>query len=102
MIAPGAYGKPRPAVVVQAEVLTGMEVNSVLVCLVSSHVVGATKFRLTVEPNTRNNLRQTSQIMTEKIISMPRRRIGEAVGRLDDETMTTLNRSLAFVLGLGH
>lgn len=102
VVAPGAYGKPRPAVVIQADVLTGVEVNSVLVCLVSSHVVDATKFRLLVEPNTKNGLLRASQIMVEKIISMPRNRIVGVVGKLDDEAMIRLNRALAFVLGLGQ
>lgn len=100
--APGDFGKPRPAVVVQADILTEMKVKSVLVCLISSYVVDTSKFRLTVEPNTGNGLRRPSQIMVDKIISMPRSRIGDVMGKLDDDTMVRLNRALAFVLGLGQ
>ena len=100
--APGDFGKPRPAVVIQSDVLTEAEVKTVLVCLISSHLVNGAKFRLTVEPDAGTGLRRTSQVMVDKIISMPRVRIGQVIGRLDDETMLRLNRTLAFVVGLGQ
>lgn len=100
--APGDFGKPRPAVVIQSDVLTGAEVETVLVCLISSHVVDTARFRLTVEPDEDNGLLRTSQIMADKIVSMPRVRIGRKIGQMDDETMQRLNRTLAFVIGLGQ
>jgi mRNA interferase MazF len=100
--APGDFGKPRPAVVIQSDALTGAEVKTVLVCLISSHLVDAATFRLRVEPAAGTGLRQPSQIMVDKIISMPRTRIGRVIGRLDEETMQRLNRALAFVIGLGQ
>jgi len=100
--AAGDFGKPRPAVVIQADVLTEAEVKTVLVCLLSSHVVERARFRLTVEPNADNGLLRTSQVMVDKIVSMPRVRIGRVIGRLDDDAMQQLNRTLAFVIGLGQ
>jgi mRNA interferase MazF len=99
--APGDFGKPRPAVVIQADVLTEAGVNTVLVCLISSHIVTGARFRLTVEPDSGNGLVRTSQIMADKIISLPRGRIGRLIGRLDADHMQRLNRTLAFVVGLG-
>ena len=46
--APGDYGKPRPAVVVQSDWLTATE--SVLVALLTSALVKAPLYRLTIEP----------------------------------------------------
>jgi mRNA interferase MazF len=100
--ASGDFGKPRPAVVIQSDVLTGAEVKTVLVCLLSSHLVEEARFRLMVEPDADNGLLRTSQVMVDKIVSMPRVRIGQVIGRLDDETMQRLNRTLAFVIGLGQ
>lgn len=100
--APGDFGKPRPAVVIQSDVLTGAEVKTVLVCLISSHLVDTARFRLTVEPDAGNGLLRTSQVMADKVVSMPRVRIGRTIGKLDDETMQRLNRTLAFVIGLGQ
>lgn len=100
--AKGDYGKPRPAVVIQADVLTEAEVDTVLVCLITSHLVDKAKFRLTLEPNATNGLLRPSQIMVDKIVGVPRVRIGKLIGKLDEETMARLNRTLAFVIGLGQ
>jgi len=101
VVAPGDYGKPRPAVIVQADVLTEAELTSVVICLISSHPVAAEAIRIPLEPAPETGLRQASQIMVDKILTVPRARIGARIGRLDDETLLRLNRTLAFVLGLG-
>jgi mRNA interferase MazF len=38
--------------------------------------------------------------MVDKIVSMKREKIGEAFGRLDDETMLRVNRALTVWLGV--
>ena len=95
---PGAYGKPRPAIVVQSDWLAGTD--SILVCLVTSTLREAPLFRLTVEPSPANGLRSTSQIMVDKIMALPRAKCGAVIGRLERDTLATLNRMLALVLGL--
>jgi mRNA interferase MazF len=40
--------------------------------------------------------------MVDKILAVPRARLGSVVGRLDDETLLRLNRTLAFVVGLAE
>jgi mRNA interferase MazF len=99
---PGDYGKPRPAVIVQADALTAGELASVVLCLISSDPVNAPAFRITIEPDGGNGLRQRSQIMVDKILAVPRARIGAVIGRLDAEAQLRLNRSLAFVVGLAE
>jgi mRNA interferase MazF len=96
----GAYGEPRPAVVVQTDLLNDTH-ESVVVCLVTSLVVDAPLLRLTVEPSPQNGLRRRSQIMVDKVVSVRRGKIGSRVGTLDDETILGLSRALAFVMGLG-
>ncbi len=100
VVAPGDYGKPRPAVIVQSDVLDRS--SSVVVCLFTTHCVDAPAVRVTVEPDPINGLGQVSQIMVDKIVTVARSRIGKVIGRLDDETMLRLNRTLAFVVGLGQ
>lgn len=100
--APGDYGKPRPAVVVQADALTKGDLSSVVLCLISSSPVSAPAFRIMLEPNAANGLRERSQIMVDKILTAPRYRVGAIIGRLDDETLLRLNRTLAFVVGLAE
>ncbi len=100
--APGDYGKPRPAVVIQADVLIAAGVQSVVVCLISGHLVEAPAFRIALEITKGNGLEQASQIMVDKILTVPVQRIGKVIGQLDDETLLRLNRTLAFVVGLGQ
>ena len=97
--AAGDYGKPRPAVVVQTDLLNDTHA-SVVVCLVTSTLLEAPLLRLTVEPSPRNGLRERSQIMADKPVTVRRTRVGQSIGRLDDGDIGRLNVALAFALGL--
>lgn len=96
---PGDIGKPRPAVIVQADVLND-NLRTVVLCPLSSFSSDPSFFRVAVEPTIENVLRLPSEIMVDKIQSANRSRIGEAIGRMDDDTMNHLARSLTIVLGL--
>lgn len=39
--------------------------------------------------------------MVDKLLALPRDRIRERIGTLDDESLSILNRALALLLGLG-
>jgi len=91
--APGDYGKPRPAVVVQADALTEAGLKSVVVCLMSSAELRAPLFRIPVEPSPESGL--------DKLFTLPVEKVAEVVGRVTDEQRMQLNRTLAFVVGLG-
>lgn len=96
---PGDFGKPRPALVVQSD-LFNTDHATVSVLPITSAIIGAPVFRITLEPSAANGLRQVSQIMVDKIVTMKREKIGAAFGRLDDETMLRVNRALAVWLGV--
>jgi mRNA interferase MazF len=100
--APGDYGKPRPAVVVQSNHLTQAGLESVVVCLLTSQTGTAPAFRVELEPTADNGLKVQSQIMVEKLLTVRVSRIARIIGRLDDERLLQLNRTLAFVLGLAE
>jgi mRNA interferase MazF len=95
----GDFGKPRPAVVVQSDHFNPTH-SSITVLPLTTDLVSAPTFRVTVEPTERNGLRALSQVMVDKLISVRRERIGRPMGRLDDATMTRLNRSMAVWLGI--
>jgi len=97
--AAGDYGKPRPAVIVQTDAFPN-DHASVVVCQLTSDVVDAPAFRVTVDPSGENGLRVRSQVMADKPVTVRRERIGRRIGRLDSNEMTRLNAALAFVLGL--
>lgn len=96
--APGAYGKPRPALVIQSDLFD--ELPSVVLCLVTSALRDTPIFRITVDPGPQNGLQTLSQIQVDKILSVPRERVGAVIGHLDDTTMLKVNRSLAVFTGI--
>ena len=96
----GDYGKPRPAVVVQTDLVNDTHA-SIVVCPVTSHLQEAELFRLTITPSPDNGLQKTSQIMVDKIVAVRKDKIRERIGFLDEEVMIRLNRSLALWIGLG-
>jgi len=98
-VATGDYGKPRPAVIVQTDALPA-EHASVIVCQMTSELTEAPELRVTIDPTKGNGLRARSQVMADKPVTIRRERIGQPLGRLDDEDMTRLNVALAFVMGL--
>ncbi len=95
---PGDQGKPRPALVVQADRF--VELAAVTLLPITSTLVEAPLLRVPVAPSRQNGLTRPSQIMIDKPQTPRRGRIGGVIGRLDDLTMVAVNRALAVFLGL--
>lgn len=94
----GDYGKPRPALVIQADDFGGLP--SVTVLRLTSELHDWPAFRVTVESSKANGLRVTSQIMIDKAATLPRAKIGQPIGRLDGTTMRAVSKALVAFLGL--
>jgi mRNA interferase MazF len=94
---PGAYGKPRPALVIQSDLFDAHP--SVTVLPVTSELRDAPLFRIALVPNALNGLHKPSQVMVDKPQTVARTKIGKTIGRLDDEVMLGVNRALAVFLG---
>jgi len=94
----GNYGKPRPAVVVQSNVFP--DHSSLTICPLTSHLVDAPLFRINIAATAQNGLIQTSQIMIDKIVSVPKEKIGGRLGRLPNENILEINQALALWVGL--
>lgn len=92
------YGKPRPALVIQSDLF--FEHPSVTILPVTGELRDTPLFRITVDPSGRNGLKKQSQIMVDKLQTVPRGKIGKIFGRLDDDAMVAINRALAVFLGL--
>lgn len=96
----GAYtSKPRPAVVVQTDLFTPTHA-SVSVCLITSDCVDAPLFRVTLPAGARTGLSTTSQVMVDKIVSVPRGAIVREVGRCDQDEIAAVGDALRRWLGL--
>jgi mRNA interferase MazF len=73
---------------------------SVVVCQLTSELVDAPDFRVTIEPKPENGLRLQSQVMADKPVTLRHERIGQKIGRLGNQDTARLGIALAFVLGL--
>lgn len=95
---PDYAGKPRPAVIVQADSFDAT--TSVTICALTTNPTDVPSVRPIVEPSNRNRLREVSRIMVDKVSTVPRRRMGERLGQLDAEDVARLERALLVFLGI--
>lgn len=96
----GDFGKPRPAVIVQANQF--MKHPSITVLPLTSTLVAAPLVRVTVEPDDENGLERTSQIMVDKAITIRRDKLRQPFGHLDSDTLVQVERCLAVFLGIAR
>jgi mRNA interferase MazF len=94
----GDFGKPRPALVIQADQFG--ELASVTVLPVTSTLVAAPLIRITVSPDSENGLQRPSQVMIDKAMTVKLDKVGEVFGRIDANAMVEVERSLAVFLGI--
>ena len=94
----GDFGKPRPALVIQADQFE--EQATITILPVSSTLVDAPLFRISLEPSQENGLQKISQIMVDKAMTVRREKLGQAFGRIDAATMVEIERCLAVYLGI--
>lgn len=94
----GDFGKPRPALVIQADQFE--EHATITILPVSSTLVDAPLFRILIEPSKENGLQKISQVMVDKAMTVKREKLGQAFGRIDAATMVEIERCLAVFLGI--
>lgn len=94
----GDFGKPRPALVIQANQFD--EHTTVTVLLISGTLVEAPFLRVSVVPDASNGLQKKSQVMIDKAMTIKREKIGPAFGSVDPHTLLEVDRCLAVFLGI--
>ena len=99
--AKGPYtGKPRPALVIQANE-TLPHRDSVTLCLLTADLIDASLFRVRIEPDSANGLRQASDVMADKVLTVPRSVVSaEPFGHLSRADLARVDEALRFWLGL--
>jgi mRNA interferase MazF len=95
----GDYGKPRPALIVQADAY--VEHPSITVLPLTSELHDMPLLRVAVEPGEGTGLRRRSQVMVDKATTIPRAKAGNRIGRLDAATLASVSRALAAFLSIG-
>ncbi|SHK24906.1 mRNA interferase MazF [Bradyrhizobium lablabi] len=94
---PGAYGKPRPAVIVQADRFNHL--GSITFLPFTSDVLPAEIFRILINPSSENGLQSPSQVMADKCSTLPLTKVGNVFGRLGAADLGRVERALAAFLG---
>jgi mRNA interferase MazF len=86
-------GKPRPAVVVQSDLFNAAHA-SITVCPITSDCVDAPLFRITLPPGARTGLTTPSQVMVDKVVSVPRTAVVRAIGECDPDQVAAIDDAL--------
>jgi mRNA interferase MazF len=94
----GDFGKPRPALAIQADQFAGHSTLTILP--LTSELVEAPLLRIPLSPDLANGLTKPSQIMIDKAMTLRIERVSPPIGRVDGETMLRVERCLAVFLGL--
>ena len=98
-VAPGDYGKPRPVLVLQSDAFG--ETASVIVALITSDQRStAALFRKSITPSEQNGLREPSDVMIDKLLTLPREKLQKTIGHLTSSEMTEITAALALLLGI--
>jgi mRNA interferase MazF len=94
----GDYGKPRPALVVQADEFAA--IPSVTVLRITSEVHAEHLVRVTIPASSESGLQRPWQICIDKAVTVPRSKIGKHIGRIDHATLQAVNAALVRFFGL--
>jgi mRNA interferase MazF len=89
---------PRPAVIIQDDRFDGTD--SLNICGFTRDSTDAPPISPAVEPSVNNGLSVTSRITVDKVITVPRSKIGSRVCRMGAEDMVRLNRTVLVFLGI--
>ena len=91
--APDFYGKVRPAVIVQSSKYL-QDPASLTVCLVTGAAPGRPTFRVVLPAGTRSGLEKTSEVMIDKVMSLPADRVKNRIGAVTAEELGRIEQAL--------
>jgi mRNA interferase MazF len=95
----GDAGRPRPALVIQADELFA-DLPTIVVLPLTSALADLPLTRVALEPTEANGLRVVSQVMVSRPQSCSRQQLGPVIGHADASVMLEVGRKLALLLGL--
>jgi mRNA interferase MazF len=97
----GNVGKPRPALIVQADILNHDDrLATTIVLPLTSELLNMEVIRYRLEPNNTNGLQFSSQVMIDKIMQVEKSRIQKTVGHLTKKQMDDIEARLLAILGV--
>ena len=91
-------GKPRPALILQDNRFDATD--SITVCPFTTDTTDADLMRLPVEPNDANGLRTPCRLMIDKIVTVPKDKLGQRIGHLGAADLARVGRAVVVFLGV--
>jgi mRNA interferase MazF len=73
---------------------------SATVLPITSDIRDLPPLRISIEPGLQSGLRRSSQIQIDKIMTVPRSKLGRRIGRLDETTMRNVDQALGRFLAV--
>lgn len=93
-------GKPRPAIILQNAKFDATP--SITACPLTGTPVENVHARFTIAPSAANGLTIHSHVMIDKILTIPKAKVGRRIGRLDPSDLALLNQRVILFLGLAE
>ncbi|CAM2818661.1 type II toxin-antitoxin system PemK/MazF family toxin [Actinomyces slackii] len=90
--------KARPVIVVQDETVASFD--SIILCLLTTFDMKDAPTRVRIDPDENNGLMKTSYAMTDKIVTVDKKMLGERVGTIETTQMNAISTQLARLLGI--
>ncbi len=101
LVAGGVYAsKPRPAVVLQDDLFSALD--SVTVCPLTTTVVDAPLLRVPITSTAASGLDADSYAMVDKLTTVKRANLGDAVGELTAQQLADIERRVLVFLGIAR
>lgn len=91
-------GKPRPFLIVQSDAYPATA--SITVCAISTTRADPSALRIPVHPSPQTGLKETSWIMVDKVVTVPRSKAGQRLGSAPSDLMERVDAGLVAFLGL--
>ena len=90
--------KARPVLIIQSDKQDVFD--SCVLCLFTTYDSARIKTRVFIEASAKNGLHKDSYIMTEKIVTVDKRMLGERIGVLSSTEMREVSKQLKVILDL--
>ena len=90
--------KARPVLIIQSDKQDVFD--SCVLCLFTTYDSSRIKTRVFIEASAKNGLHKDSYIMTEKIVTVDKRMLGERIGVLSSTEMREVSKQLKAILDL--
>ena len=91
-------GKPRPAVILQDNRFDATD--SITVAPFTTDTTEADIMRPPIQPTETNGLLAPCRLMIDKIVTVPKDKLGRRIGRLDPADLTRVGRAVVVFLGV--